>query len=67
VLYRLPLGPDGQLPSASDVHRVPLTGAIVYAPGFNANGLTRTPDGRALLVPGLPTWSCPAVRRPYIQ
>jgi sugar lactone lactonase YvrE len=50
VLYRLPLGPDGQLPAASDVQRVPLTGAIVDGPGFNANGLTRTPDGRALLV-----------------
>jgi sugar lactone lactonase YvrE len=50
VLYRLPLGPNGQLPAASDVQRVPLTGAIVYGPGFNANGLTRTPDGRALLV-----------------
>lgn len=50
VLYRLPLGPDGQLPAASDVQRVSLTGAIAYGPGFNANGLTRTPDGRALLV-----------------
>jgi len=50
VLYRLPLGLDGQLPAASDVQRVPLTGAIVYGPGFNANGITRTPDGRALLV-----------------
>src|SRR5215469_13168022 len=26
VLYRLPLGPAGQLPAASDVQRVPLTG-----------------------------------------
>jgi sugar lactone lactonase YvrE len=50
VLYRLPLGPNRQLPAASDVQKVPLTGAIVYGPGFNANGITRTPDGNALLV-----------------
>ena len=29
---------------------VPLTGEWVQAPGFNANGIAQTPDGRALLV-----------------
>lgn len=30
--------------------RIPLTGDLVYADGFNANGIARTPDGRGLLV-----------------
>lgn len=32
------------------VRTVPLTGEIAYATGNNANGITRSPDGRALLV-----------------
>lgn len=32
------------------VTTVPLTGAIQYTTGNNANGITRSPDGRALLV-----------------
>ncbi|SNR90211.1 superoxide dismutase [Actinomadura mexicana] len=55
VLYRLPLG-GGRLPSAAV--RVPLTGDLVYqgdpgspdSAGFNANGITPTPDGRGLIV-----------------
>ncbi|MEV0290533.1 MULTISPECIES: superoxide dismutase [unclassified Kribbella] len=50
VLYRLPIGPSGELPAQSDVARVPLGGAIVFEEGFNANGIVRTPDGSALLV-----------------
>jgi sugar lactone lactonase YvrE len=50
VLYKLPLGRHGQLPGPDQVVRVPLTGAIVFGPGTNANGITRTPDGRALLI-----------------
>jgi sugar lactone lactonase YvrE len=29
---------------------IPITGALVYTAGFNANGIARTPDGRALLI-----------------
>ncbi|ALG06728.1 SMP-30/gluconolactonase/LRE family protein [Kibdelosporangium phytohabitans] len=41
VLYKLR---DGR------VERIPLTGDITYRDGFNANGITLAPDGRALLV-----------------
>ncbi|GAA4136604.1 superoxide dismutase [Actinomadura keratinilytica] len=47
VLYKLPLR-DGRLPAAAE--RIPLTGDLVYGEGFNANGVTPTPDGRGLLV-----------------
>jgi sugar lactone lactonase YvrE len=47
-LYRLPLGRDGSLPDEADA--VPLTGDWQQTPGFNANGIAQTPDGRALLV-----------------
>ncbi|MEV0144464.1 MULTISPECIES: superoxide dismutase [unclassified Nonomuraea] len=47
VLYKLPLR-GGRLPAAAV--RIPLTGDLVYRDGFNANGITPTPDGRGLLV-----------------
>jgi sugar lactone lactonase YvrE len=50
VLYGLPLGPRGELPAADDVVRLPLGGDWQQQEGFNANGIARTPDGRALLV-----------------
>lgn len=50
ALYRLPLGRYGSLPGPGGAVRVPLTGAWAQSPGFNANGIERTPDGRALLV-----------------
>jgi sugar lactone lactonase YvrE len=48
VLYKLPFGPGGRLPTSARV--VPLTGEWQQVPGFNANGIARTPDGSALLV-----------------
>jgi sugar lactone lactonase YvrE len=53
VLYGLPLGRHGQLPAQDDVIRLPLTGAIAWDPAptaVNANGISRTPDGAALLI-----------------
>lgn len=51
VLYHLPIGPDGALPSAEAVRRIPLSGDLIYVPqAFNANGIVRTPDGSALLI-----------------
>ncbi|WP_215450833.1 SMP-30/gluconolactonase/LRE family protein [Streptomyces sp. ATCC 21386] len=52
ALYALPLGRDGRLPGADEVVTVTLSGAWTQTPGetVNANGITRTPDGKALLV-----------------
>jgi sugar lactone lactonase YvrE len=47
-LYVLKLGRHGSLPDSFTA--LPLSGELVYQPGFNVNGITRTPDGRALLV-----------------
>lgn len=49
-LYGLPLGPGGRLPRAADVVTLPLRGDWEQTPGFNANGIARTPDQRALFV-----------------
>ncbi|GAA0476627.1 hypothetical protein Ade02nite_43150 [Paractinoplanes deccanensis] len=48
VLFKLPLGRHGKLPSAAVA--IPLTGDIVYQTGNNANGIAPSPDGKALLV-----------------
>ncbi|HEV7647405.1 MAG TPA: superoxide dismutase [Actinophytocola sp.] len=47
VLYKLPLR-GGKLPARAET--VPITGDLVYQEGFNVNGITRSPDGKALLV-----------------
>jgi hypothetical protein len=48
VLFKLPLGRHGALPA--EAVRVPITGAMQYTTGNNANGIAATPDGRALIV-----------------
>ncbi|GAA0236066.1 superoxide dismutase [Cryptosporangium japonicum] len=48
-LYRVAI-PRSGVPTRSDVSTIPLTGDIVYGEGNNANGITRTPDGRGLIV-----------------
>jgi sugar lactone lactonase YvrE len=48
TLFKLPLGKHGKLPSTATA--VPLSGAIVYQDGTNANGISATPDGRALII-----------------
>jgi sugar lactone lactonase YvrE len=52
ALYALPLGRHGELPAADDVVRLTLGGDWQQTPGevINANGITSTPDGSALLV-----------------
>ncbi|WP_338899169.1 superoxide dismutase [Streptomyces sp. TG1A-60] len=52
ALYALPLGRHGRLPDPDEVVAVTLSGDWSQTPGevVNANGITRTPDGRALLV-----------------
>lgn len=56
VLYRLPLGPGGELPDQQDVTTIPVGGDYVHQPGtFNLNGIEATPDGGTLLVVQSPT------------
>lgn len=52
ALYVLPLGRGGALPGADDVVRITLSGDWSQVAGevVNANGITATPDGKALLV-----------------
>ncbi|MEU2032660.1 superoxide dismutase [Nocardia amamiensis] len=49
ALHTLPLhGKD--LPSPDEATTVPITGDFTYTAGQNANGITRTPNGMALLI-----------------
>ena len=48
ALYKLRLGPKGQLPKAAQ--KLPLTGDLQYASGNNANGIVATPGGKSLFV-----------------
>lgn len=51
VIYRLPLGPGGQLPDPSQLEAIELGGDFVFSPGdFNANGIDATPNGKSLLI-----------------
>lgn len=51
ALYLLPMSPGGVLPAPDGFLRLPLTGDIVVNPAVNnANGITRTPDGQALII-----------------
>jgi sugar lactone lactonase YvrE len=51
VLYQVPLGRDGRLPEQSAVRTIPLSGDYVHNPvSNNGNGISLTPDGRALIV-----------------
>lgn len=52
-IYRVPLGPGGQLPDLAAVQMIPLSGAWVQEPGafvFNANGIEAKQDGQTLIV-----------------
>jgi hypothetical protein len=51
VLYRLPLEADGTLPANPVSEVVPLGGDFTFVPGgFNTNGITATPNGKALFI-----------------
>ncbi len=49
-LYKVPLGPAGSLPDASDVETIALGGDYVQVAGFNANGIVASPNGRHLII-----------------
>lgn len=51
VFYRIPLGPRGRLPDASEVEAIPLSGDYEFIPGgFNANGIDALPNGKWLVI-----------------
>jgi sugar lactone lactonase YvrE len=51
VLYKVPLGRNGELPAEADFQTIPLTGDYVHNPtALNANGISLTPDGRGLII-----------------
>lgn len=50
VLYKLPLGPAGELPAPEAVETIALSGDFQQVQGFNANGIEATDDGRTLFV-----------------
>jgi streptogramin lyase len=50
-LYRVPLGPGGQLPDPAQFEEIPLSDDFVFEPGaFNTNGIDATPNGKSLLI-----------------
>lgn len=49
-LYRVPLSLRGRLSDPPEAEVLPLTGDWEQVPGFNANGIDATLDGRALIV-----------------
>jgi sugar lactone lactonase YvrE len=46
-LYRVPIDARGEIGEPSTI---PLTGAIAYQAGFNANGIDATPNGKTLII-----------------
>lgn len=50
VLYRVPLAANGKPGPQAGVRTVSLSGEIVFAEGFNLNGIDATPNGKTLLV-----------------
>ena len=49
-IYKVPLGRHGELPDQSAVERIPLSGDYVLGPGFNANGIEASSNGKWLLI-----------------
>lgn len=50
ALYVVPLRPGGSLSDPLTFSVLPLSGDFVLAPGFNANGIAATPNGRWLII-----------------
>ncbi|HEX6288798.1 MAG TPA: hypothetical protein VFZ66_06380 [Herpetosiphonaceae bacterium] len=50
VLYRVPLGPAGEVSAADGFEAIPLSGAWQQGTGNNANGIEATADGKSLIV-----------------
>jgi sugar lactone lactonase YvrE len=51
VLFRIPLGPSGELPEPPAFETIPLGSGFDFIPGnFNANGIVAAEDGKSLIV-----------------
>jgi sugar lactone lactonase YvrE len=50
VVHRVALKRNGRLVDPADVQSIPLGGDFSQVPGFNANGIEATPDGRSLII-----------------
>jgi sugar lactone lactonase YvrE len=49
-LYRVPLGPGGKLLEQPDIETIELGGDFTQTAGFNANGITVSPNGKWLII-----------------
>lgn len=50
VLYRVPLGQNGDLPAPNEVQVINLTGDYVHQTGFNLNGIEAASDDKLIVV-----------------
>jgi hypothetical protein len=51
VLFKVPLGPRGELIDTAKFEAIPLDDGFDFTPGFfNANGIVATPNGKCLIV-----------------
>jgi hypothetical protein len=50
TLYRVALGADGGLLNPAQIQAIPLGGDFTQVPGFNANGIAASPDGKWLII-----------------
>jgi len=50
VFYKIPLGPEGQLPDEKSILEIELGEEYQMVKGFNTNGIEATPDGKHLII-----------------
>ena len=50
ILYKVPLESIAESPTMPEVIRIPLSGDYQSVPGFNANGIAATPNGKSLII-----------------
>ena len=50
ILYKVPLESIAESPTMPDVIKIPLSGDYQSVPGFNANGIAATPNGKSLII-----------------
>jgi WD40 repeat protein len=50
VIYKLPLGPGGELPSEDDIETLELSDNYNTVDGFNTNGIEATSNGKQLII-----------------
>jgi sugar lactone lactonase YvrE len=50
VFYRVPLAKNGELATPHTFQAIPLTGDYESVPGFNANGIAATRNGKTLII-----------------